>query len=80
MNPFPVIRLWLDEFGYNTEFPHPVTRSQIRDWITRPSLNGNTLTIEEVYEVSDVDLMIDCMIAAGIGNHLELGQCDFTVS
>ena len=44
-----------------------VDRERLVAWLVRRYLNGGTLSVWEVRGLKDVDLAVDCLIAAGIG-------------
>ena len=57
MNVLPIIADWLGEFNYREDSEMP--RADLVTWITKPSLNGGTISIAEVYKLSPVDVELE---------------------
>lgn len=49
----------------------PASRPKLLAWLIEPSQNGGTMSRVQVYQIDDVELVIDAMIAAGLGRHFE---------
>lgn len=74
INILPIIREWLEQHNNGDEIrvtQFDVSREELTQWLCRPTLNSQTLTVFEVYRIEDVDLVIDCLISAGIGRDYE---------
>ena len=75
MNVLPIIADWLGEFNYREDSEMP--RADLVAWITKPSVDLSFfMSIAQVYKLSsvDVELAVDCLIAAGIGRPQELNR------
>jgi hypothetical protein len=74
-NPLPLISTWLD---HNADKGNPLlqSRSDLLDWLITPSLGDGTVRPGETCGLQHEDergleLALDCLIAAGIGNPVE---------
>lgn len=69
--PLELISRWLQDHPERWELHSThrcrISRNRLREWITKPSLNGDTLSIQEVLNIEDIETAIDCLIIAGIG-------------